>query len=67
MGENSVQKNIHAALFCLFAELFKVLVGTEKRIHLHVICCIIAVVLVGFKYRVEVNTGNTELFKVIKL
>ena len=65
--ENAVQDNRNAMLFCIFAEYPEIFICTEKRVNIPIVGSIIAVVFVGFKNRVQINAGNTELFEVVEL
>ena len=65
--ENAVQDDGNAVLFRIFAEQPEIFVCTEKRVNISIVGSIIAVVFVGFKNRVQINAGNTQLFEVVEL
>ena len=61
--EYAVQDDGDAPYLCRLAQLPEVLVGTQQRVYIPVVCGVIAVILVGFEDRVQIDAGDTRSFR----
>ena len=67
MAEHAVQHDVDAAGFGGAAQLCKILVGPQNRVHLAVVRGVVTVVGVGFEDGVEVDACHTKAGEVRQL
>ena len=67
VGEYAVQDDGDAPYLCRLAQLPEVLVGTQQRVYIPVVCGVIAVILVGFEDRVQIDAGDAQVFQIVQL
>ena len=60
MTENAVEHDSYAELFRRFAKRFKILFRAEHGVDFFIVRCVVTVVALRFKYRIEINAGNPE-------
>ncbi len=67
VAEHAVQYDADAVLGGFPAKLLKILVGAQQRVHVEVVCGVVAVVGVGLKNGVEVKIVHAHLAQVGQL
>ena len=67
VGEYAVQNYRNAVGFGSLTQFPKVLVGAQQRVYLPVIGGVVAVVLVGFEDRVQIDAGHAQIFQIVQL
>ena len=67
VGEYAVQNDGDAPYLCRLTQLPEVLVGTQQRVYIPVVCGVITVILVGFEDRVQIDAGDTQVFQIVQL
>ena len=66
MIEHSVENDAHPPLFRLFDEFRKLLFRAEKRVNLHIIGGIVAVIGMTFEYRRKIYGGHAQRSYIIE-
>ena len=61
------QNDGDAPYLCRLTQLPEVLVGTQQRVYIPVVCGVITVILVGFEDRVQIDAGDTQVFQIVQL
>ena len=67
MVEHTVQNNVDASCVSLAAQRAEVLLGAKHGVDGVVICRVVAVVAVRFKYGVEIDGGHRQALKIVQL